>query len=277
MQEFTLATSAGRRLHVNRWPVRNAPAACLISHGWSEHGGRYAHLAQWLNARGYEVWAPDHQGHGKSTGGRGHVRNWQDYVDDLERVRLEMGFDRCFLIGHSMGGMISVLHLLNYPNRFDAVALSSPAMDISVQVPKVKALISAMLNRVWPSLALPNPVDPDVVCSDPKVVEAYLADPYNHGKISVRWFEDYQRMIERVKGQAAEIQTPIGIWHGGQDTLVAPWTSRQFFDRLSVPARHYEVLEQARHEVLNEPDWQQTAQAMLEWMESHDQALAAAS
>jgi alpha-beta hydrolase superfamily lysophospholipase len=277
MQELKLNTTAGNCLNVYRWARPKARGAFLLSHGWSEHAGRYRHLAGWLNAQGYEVWAPDHQGHGKSSGKRGHARQWSDYASDLEQVRIALDHEHCFLFGHSMGGMIGVLHLLLYPGRFQAAALSGPAMDVSISVPQAKALVSRLLDRVWPSLSLANPVDPSVVCSDPQVVRDYMADPYNHGRVSVRWFEDYQRTIGLVKERAAEIRTPIGIWHGGEDILVAPWTSRQFFDRLTMPGRHYEVLSGARHEILNEPGWQNTARAMLDWLERHADRTALAS
>ena len=55
------------------WPVANPNAVVLLAHGAGEHSGRYAAVADWLNARGIAVIAPDHRGHGQSPGHRAHI------------------------------------------------------------------------------------------------------------------------------------------------------------------------------------------------------------
>ena len=79
-------------------------------HGDGEHSGRYDHVGSWLAARGARVHAFDHQGHGRSSGPRCHVRRFDDYLDDLdhvvERARSTASAHPLFVIGHSMGGLI---------------------------------------------------------------------------------------------------------------------------------------------------------------------------
>lgn len=265
--EEQLTAFDGESLNVYRWIPETPRAAILISHGWSEHAGRYRELAEWLAEQDYEVHALDHRGHGKSSGKRGHVNDWRDFARDLEQVRESIDQSRQFLLGHSMGGMISCLHLLEFPQRFSAVALSGPSLDLSYKVPKIKELLSKALSRWLPSLSLSGDIDPSIVCGNPAVVEAYRNDPFNHGKISARWFIGFQEAIQRLKQQAHTIATPIAIWHGAGDELVAPWVSEQFYQALTVEPRHYELVPDTLHEILYEENWQQTAAAMLAWFE----------
>ena len=71
-KEQSLTAEDGLKLNVYRWLPEHPKAAVVLSHGWSEHAGRYEQVAKWFALHGYEVHALDHRGHGKSEGVRGH-------------------------------------------------------------------------------------------------------------------------------------------------------------------------------------------------------------
>ena len=62
---------------VHHWPRAQPRFVVLIAHGFGEHAGRYATLAERLGADAAEVYAPDHFG---------EVRV-RDVVDDGRRQR----------------------------------------------------------------------------------------------------------------------------------------------------------------------------------------------
>jgi alpha-beta hydrolase superfamily lysophospholipase len=257
----------GLLLNFYYWEPNEAKAAIVISHGWSEHAGRYHDVAEWFNQRGYAVYALDHRGHGKSQGKRGHVRRWTDYARDLELLRSTVRHEKQFLLGHSMGGMIGILHALEYPEQFSAMVLSGPASDVSIPVPKFKQILGNTMSSWFPRLTITNDIDPNIVCSDPKVVADYVSDPFTHGKVTARWFSEYMKTVERVKRDAQNISTPLAIWHGEADALVEPWVSEEFFNRLSTPHRKRKIVPDALHEILLEPSWPETTQEMKNWLE----------
>jgi alpha-beta hydrolase superfamily lysophospholipase len=257
----------GLLLNFYHWIPDNAKAAIVISHGWSEHVGRYRELVNWFTGHGYEVHALDHRGHGKSDGKRGHVRRWLDYARDLELLRSNVQQDKQYLIGHSMGGMISVLHSLEYPDQFSALALSGPATDLSIELPKIKLFLGKTMSSWLPRLSMSNDIDPYVVCSDTQVVEDYIADPFTHGKVTARWFNEYIHTIKRVKEDAKLIKTPLAIWHGEGDVLVEPWVSENFYEVLTMKDRQRKIVDNALHEILLEPTWSETAEEMKSWLE----------
>lgn len=266
-REAQVSSEDGLLLNFYHWEKENADAAVVISHGWSEHAGRYQAVADMLVESGYSVYALDHRGHGKSEGKRGHVRRWSDYVRDLEQLRASVKEDRQYLLGHSMGGMISLMHLLEYPEQFCAVVLSGPAADVSIDVPWLTRFIGKTMGFWMPRLSLRNDIDASVVCSDPNVVSAYVDDPFNHGKVSARWFCEYLGAVERLHRRAGEIRTPLAIWHGEGDELVAPWVSQRLFDRLEMREKQRTIVNGALHEILLEPNWQETAKEMKNWLE----------
>ncbi len=257
----------GLLLNFYHWVPENAKAAIVISHGWSEHVGRYKNLVNWYNDHDYAVYALDHRGHGKSEGKRGHVRRWTDYARDLELLRSMITHEKQYLLGHSMGGMIGIIHALEFPEQFSAMALSGPASDMSIPVPKLKQMIGNTMSAWLPRLSLTNDIDPSVVCSDPAIVADYVSDPFTHGRVTARWFSEYMDTIKRVKQDASLIRTPMGIWHGEGDVLVEPWVSEDFFNRLSTPHRKRIIVPQALHEILLEPSWPETSLEMKNWLE----------
>ena len=102
-----------RPLHIREWSSAGEPwARVLIVHGIGEHSGRYERTGRLLAEAGLDVDAFDLRGHGLSGGRRVYVREWDDFLDDVE-VRLAAlrrpGLP-LVLFGHSMGALIA----LNY-------------------------------------------------------------------------------------------------------------------------------------------------------------------
>ena len=265
--EQKVSAEDGLLLNFYSWEPKEAKAAVVISHGWSEHAGRYHEVANWFTLHGYAVYALDHRGHGKSEGKRGHVRRWTDYARDLELLRSTVKHEKQYLLGHSMGGMIAILHALQYPEQFSALALSGPASDVSIPVSSFNRFLSNTMSSWFPRLTITNDIDPNIVCSDPQVVADYVSDPFTHGKVTTRWFSEYMNTVERVKQQAQQISTPIAIWHGEGDALVEPWVSEEFFNRLTTPHKKRKLVPDTLHEILLEPSWPETTQEMKNWLE----------
>lgn len=265
--EQQVETEDGLLLNYYHWMPEFSKGAIVLAHGWSEHSGRYNALAEYLVQAGYEVHSVDHRGHGKSEGKRGHVRRWTDYANDLEQLRLTIKHEKQYLIGHSMGGMIAILHSLQYPERFSAMALSGPAADVSIPVPKYKQILGKTMSVWLPRLSMTNDIDPSIVCSDPEVVAEYKDDPYTHGRVTARWFNEYMKTVQRVKEEASSIHTPIAIWHGEGDMLVEPWVSENFYNALDTQHKQRKVVPNALHEILLEPNWQETAAEIKNWLE----------
>src|SRR5262252_4593774 len=113
-----LEASDGTRLHTWRRDPPDARAQVLIVHGFGEHSGRYYELSEFLFQRGFAISSFDLRGHGKSSGLAGHVRRFRDYERDLSRViesTIGRGPRKRFIIGHSMGGLITLRYLTRRP------------------------------------------------------------------------------------------------------------------------------------------------------------------
>ncbi len=102
----------------------------ILVHGLAEHGGRYMNVVNHFVPLGYAVYALDHLGHGKSQGQRVYVEKFQDHVATLKTfvnsVKAWQPDKPLSMIGHSMGGLIAAVYLLDYQRDLSGAVLSSP-------------------------------------------------------------------------------------------------------------------------------------------------------
>lgn len=122
---------------VHRAAARADRGAVLYVHGFCDYFFQ-KHLAEHFVERGYDFYAVDLRGYGRSLR-PGQLPN---YVTDLAAhfeeldaaakvIREEHGHDRLVVIGHSTGGLITSLWAHERPDAVDALVLNSPWLDLA--------------------------------------------------------------------------------------------------------------------------------------------------
>lgn len=275
--ESTLRTHDGLEL-VGEHHLRPAcRARVVIVHGYAEHRRRYAELVAALGEAGYECHLMDLRGHGRSEGVRGFVSRFEDYFADLDLFRARIaevapGAAFQILLGHSLGGLISLAYLLHRPAAdasFDALAVSSPFLAPAQEVPAFQAGLAAVTSRLLPKLLGPSPIDPASLSHDPERVAAYEADPLVFKTLSPRWFVEARRVQEKVLEEAGAIRLPALFQIGSADPIADPARSRAVFERLGSADKHLEIYQGFLHEVFNETGRQRVIADLLVWLERH--------
>jgi alpha-beta hydrolase superfamily lysophospholipase len=254
-QEWTYAGHAGA-LTARTWPRADARYVALLCHGYGEHIGRYEHVADALVRHGGVVHGVDHIGHGKSTGERVLIGDYEQVVEDVHELAAR-AHERdpqlpTVLIGHSMGGMIAARYAQRYGSELAALVLSGPVLgrwDVA----------SGLLGLD----EIPDtPIDPETLSRDPAVGKAYAADPLVwHGRFRRNTLEALVACLDRIRadGRLGELPT---LWvHGADDQLVpidgtregiADLRGERFEERIHPGARHEVFNETNRDEVLAE-------------------------
>lgn len=252
-----VSANDGTQLFFRHHRVENEKAGILIVHGIGEHSGRYRRLTEVLNADGASIFSYDHRGHGLSSGKRGHVDRFQDYINDLElmmdKFRSALSSQvPFFLLGHSMGGLIVLNYAQQGGEQVDGVIVSAPGLKAAIKPPGAKILAARVMSVLAPSFSFDNELDPTLLSHDEKAVDSYVNDPLVHRQITARWGIEFMKTAEHTLKDAPLLKTPVLMQVAGDDRLVSPEACRVFFQNVSSEDKTLRFYDGLYHEIYNE-------------------------
>jgi alpha-beta hydrolase superfamily lysophospholipase len=273
VDEIALKTEDGLSLYarLEELPEKNSPVL-ILCHGMGEHSGRYEHVIRYFAGRGFHVLAPDHRGHGKSDGQRGHTPSYERLMQDIglyikTMADLFPGMPTV-LYGHSMGGNL----VLNYALRHDdervvAVVASAPYLRLAFSPPAWKVKLGRLAAGLYPAFSQSTELETAAISRDPAVVRAYEEDPLVHDRITAAFFVNVHDAGEWALQNAARTHLPTLIIHGTADRLTSLEASKIFAEKGGnrVTLKEYPGL---YHELHNEPEKESVLYDVAEWLGS---------
>ncbi len=258
------------QVYYRHWALESPVAVILLAHGLGEHSGRYQGFAEFMAARRIAVVAPDHVGHGESPGARVYCDSCDDFMTPLDTLRdlIDEWYpgQPCFLVGHSMGGLIGAYYLLKHQGEFAGAALSGAALQASDPPSPVMLWIARLLSRVWPTVGL-LALDATQISRDAAVVRRYRDDPLVHnGKVSARLVTELFTMMDTVAAQREHITLPLLVMHGAADAMTAPEGSEVFHQAIASEDKSLRIYPELYHEIFNEPERETVLEELSSWI-----------
>jgi alpha-beta hydrolase superfamily lysophospholipase len=246
-------------------------AALVIVHGLGEHSGRYDEFASSMAGSGISSYALDLRGHGQSEGRRGHVPAFDVWLQEVDRFRSEAeglagGGVPLFLLGQSMGGLIALRYMEEYPGAFRGAVICSPWLATAMAVPRWKTLLAPVMARFAPALPFPHGLDPDHLSRDPAVAVAYRNDPLAQPSITPRAFAEVAHAMGQVLQRSDRIRAPLLFLMGDADSIVDTDSALRFARSLAAPDVTVRVRPGALHELLHETDRHLVFREIREWV-----------
>ena len=218
-----------------------APKALIcVNHGFAEHISEtyYDNLIPTLvTSLDAFVFAHDHLGHGRTTGDRVQtcVDFVSDYVDPVivhaKHWREEFPDVPLFVLGHSMGGLISLKAVLAEPELFAGAVLMAPLVeaDPSLASP-MSVFLAKWLSFILPGLQVPG-VKKSLVTRNTAEVERCAADELNwSGGLKIKNGWSGLKALDAFTAKMSEIKVPIFIQQGTEDKIVRPEGARKLFE-----------------------------------------------
>jgi acylglycerol lipase len=260
------------RIFFQSWsPLHDPKANLLVVHGLAEHSGRYSNLVNHFVPLGYAVHGIDHIGHGKSSGHRAYVQRFRNYSATLkiffDMIRGWQSDTPIFLVGHSMGGLMSALYLLDHQNELSGAVLSGPGIKVPDGISIALIFLGKILSLLAPKTGILQ-LDAGNISRDSAVVEAYLSDPLVYkGKISARLSAELLKTMQHVTENASKIILPILILQGGADKLVDPAGAQLLYDTVGSTDKTMHIYDGLYHEVLNEPEHERVLRDVETWLQ----------
>lgn len=224
---------------------KKAKGALLVIHGMGEHSGRHHELAEQAHELGLNVFLIDLRGHGKSQGVRGHFSSWEVLLSDLDiwvshlvdagELKEEQP---CFLLGHSLGGLLALTFAARFPAKplyphLRGVFLSSPALGLT-PLRKLQHQLALKLPSPLGTLQIPTGIQPRLLSHDKAEVAAYQNDPLVHPWITPTAFLAMNVGIRGLRKLIPSLKVPVFILLGGRDKIVDVRAAEIFAKKLQV-------------------------------------------
>ena len=257
--EFQFAGAQGTELPARLWLPDGQPRLVLqISHGMTEHSGRYDTLAAALAEHGIACAAFDLRGHGRNPGSRTCADmgpdGWEQSLSDLQRFceRLRESFPGVPLgmLGFSLGSFLLRDALCRGMVAPAGVILAGTGTQPGAVLAVIQAIVRGQLRRAKPGGTTPlvqklsfgaynrkfapnrtradwlcaDEEALDRYCADEEALDRYCADPLCRPDISAALFLELLSAMRRTGGKRALAcwnRCPILLLSGADDPVGA--------------------------------------------------------
>jgi carboxylesterase len=205
-------------------PGDSSKPACLLIHGFTGTPKEMRWMGEYLNGQGYACLGVRLSGH--ATRPKDMVRSrWTDWTASVEDgYNLLRGIsDRIFLVGLSMGGVLSLL----MSTRLDVkgvIAMSTP-FELPAKFPawelKIVSLVKTYISK--------GKGEPDEGWFDQEGFAGHISYPMN----PVRSAAELQIMLERMRLVLPKINVPVLLVHSKDDKYVPSDSMQHIYDSLT--------------------------------------------
>ena len=234
-------------------PAMDKPRGTVLAlHGYFDHCGLYSHLIEFCLQRKYAVLVYDLPGHGLSTGGKGEIDDFLEYVRVLTHYveLLEQHLPAPFcLVGSSTGGAI----IMEYLAKHNMTSASNPFASILLLAPLVRP-------ANWTSVQLKYKLMRFFVSSVERTFvnsshdEQFLHfvqynDPLQNRRVATSWIGALVNWVRRFKKARIEV-SPVVIQGGEDETIDWRYNLKMIRRNFKDPRVHF--IPEGRHQLANE-------------------------
>lgn len=195
----------------------------ILLHGWLGSWGLWQETMAALG-RSYRTYALDFWGFGES-GKKRESYAVSDFVSLVDQFMQQLGIVRAPLIGHSMGGTVSLLVAIQYPERVSKVAVvGSPIVGASLAWPLKLAgyrAIAAMLFNMMGVFRAGMRVASPFICRDPRFPDMMDRD-LSRTTLSSFLLSIASLRRTDLRPLLGQVRVPTLGMYGDHDNIVAP-------------------------------------------------------
>ena len=257
-------------LYLKRDLPENPTAIIVINHGFAEHLNRYDYVTKILNKANLGVYRYDLRGHGRTKSKKGYIEDFMDFVKDADEVvnlaKTENPDLPIFMLGHSMGGFITLCYGIDKPNKLKGQIFSGAAIRRLPVVNGIKGNIVKLLGRIIPNLSIKNNLSKDI-CSVKEVVDEYINDPLILKEAKLKFYSEFLiRGTDWIEKNIEKYEYPCLITHGEKDKIVPKEVSIYLYSKISSEDKEIKIYDNLYHEILNENEKDKVLSDIINWI-----------
>ncbi len=227
---------------------------CLLVHGFTGAPKEMRWMGEYLASKGYSVLGVRLAGHATQPDDMLRVR-WRDWVTSVEDGYdlLKGATDQIFVMGLSMGGILSLLFAAQHPVS-GVVAMSTPyALPDDPRLPFIK-----VLSWLQPKV---HKGPPD--WRNPDAAKDHVDYPYH----PTRAIGELRDLLREMRLALPNVKVPVLLIHSRLDAGVSPRNAEQILAHLGTQDKQLLWVENSGHVITREPDRQVVFKAAEDFIE----------
>jgi carboxylesterase len=231
---------------------------CLLTHGFTGTPKEMRGMGEYLNRQGYTVCGIRLNGH--ATRPEDMIRTrWRDWLLSVEDGYnlLHCCTDQVFLLGLSMGGVLSLTAAGNLPVS-GVVGMSTP-----YDLPRIPLPLWAVRIASCFKPTLPKGKVPGGGWFDKSAYQQHLAYPENPLRSGV----ELKFLVDEMHAALPRISAPVFLIHSRNDDYVIKDSMQQIFDHLTTPDKQMLWVEGGGHVITEEPTRATVFKAVADFVE----------
>jgi alpha-beta hydrolase superfamily lysophospholipase len=232
--------------------------------GYGDHAMRYLRFFNWMAQRNVACSAIDFRGHGVSTGRRGFIRRWDEYLDDVTAL-LNL-WPAPFVVAHSHGALVVAMAALRGRLPQINCVFSAPYFKLKIPLNPMIQTLAQISSRIAPAYHFKSGVRPEILTRDAELAEETRRDPLCLGVATPRWFLGAQRAQNEVVRRAAEFSLPLLMLIPAADQIADPAVAEDFFRRAASPDKILKIYPDHQHELFRELTREKIYEDIRQWM-----------
>ncbi|MHA1266612.1 MAG: lysophospholipase [Candidatus Helarchaeota archaeon] len=273
--------SAGLKLFYRKFlPKSGVIQRILIGcHGASGDGEYFVLFAdQIVEQTDSAFYILDYRGHGRSEGKKGDIKDFQSYIDDLDEflrfIQQQYPAKPLFLMGESMGGIVSLNYVAQNPRRVQGLIEFAPAVRFHLRSFSITDLFKALgwffIHLVRPGKCVIKVKGQEKMGIRNPLHQQYdFENPYHLEKVSPRYFLQINKYSKKAYKIGEEISIPIIIFQGEADKAVSVEGVQAFFRTISSEDKELLLIPEAYHVLFTDPAFQEYWDKVRNWIITH--------
>jgi len=229
---------------------------CLVVHGFTGAPFEMRALGEYLAGQGYTVLGPRLFGHATCPEDM-HRSRWEDWAASVEDGwhMLKGATDRIFLVGLSMGGVLSL-----YTSAYLPVA-GTVAMSTPYELPPDPRL--RIIKYLWPFMPYALKAGSD--WQNPKAEEEHIAYP----KHSTRSILELQKLMVEMRAALPHLTKPVLLMHSRKDGGVAPENMPKINAQVGSADKEMVWVENSGHVITRDLEKERVFQTVDDFIQKH--------
>jgi len=232
----------------------------IITHGLAEYSKSYINAALAFEKAGFNVITYDLRGHGKTRGKRGYVKSYKDFVNDLDTL-VKYAYKETnyvYLIGHSMGGVITNIYTA-INNSVDGVIITASPTNFLKELNLLRFVPKFITNGIK--------VKTNFKDATMSSINNYQKDAYDLNYFYFKIINETMfKGMKVLRKNLDNYDTPILMIYSKSDKAVGVEQATHFLSKIPVADQKLLVYEDSYHNLFVDIEFDKLINDITEWI-----------